>query len=350
MKSIALGLAVLGVATPAHAQVTARQTPLAPAQDPHAGHQMPAPSEQAPSAPTASDRPAGREGGAPQAPQTTDPHAGHQAPMQTPSAEQPTLQGPHAGHQVRVQPQTAKPPPSPPADHAADRYFDPKRMAQARHHIRAEHGGARTGTTAFNLAEYQFRDDDNDGYRWDGEAWFGGDVNRLVLKTEGEGTTDADVDDAEVQALWARAISPYFNVETGVRYDFEPTSRTYGVLGLEGVAPYWFDLEAAAFLSEDGDVLGRFKASQDFRITQRLLLQPRVELNLAAQDVPESELGSGISNVEAGVRLRYEIRREFAPYVGVSWESKVGDTADFARDAGEDVSATSLVVGVRAWF
>jgi copper resistance protein B len=136
-----------------------------------------------------------------------------------------------------------------------------------------------------------------------------------------------------------------------VRYDFKPNpSRTYATLGFEGLAPYWFDVEGAVFLSDKGDILGRLEGSYDQRITQRLILQPRVEFNLAAQDIPENGIGSGLSDVELGLRLRYEFKREFAPYVGVSYDRKLGDSARFARSDGEDVGGVSLALGVRTWF
>ena len=191
----------------------------------------------------------------------------------------------------------------------------------------------------------------SDGFRWDGEAWLGGDINRLVLKSEGGGAFSSGVDSAEIQALYSRAIGPYWNVQAGVRHDFQPNpSRTYATIGIEGLAPYWFEVEGALFLSDKGDVLARAEGYYDQRITQRLILQPRVELNFSAQDVPENRIGSGLSNAELGLRLRYEIRREFAPYVGISYERKVGDTARYARADGEGVGGTSFVLGVRAWF
>jgi copper resistance protein B len=167
----------------------------------------------------------------------------------------------------------------------------------------------------------------------------------------GSGAFGEGVEDAEIQALYSRAIGPYFNLQAGIRYDFKPNpSRTYATIGFEGLAPYWFEVEGAVFLSDKGDVLGRLEGYYDQRITQRLILQPRAELNLAAQDVPENGIGSGLSDIELGLRLRYEITRQFAPYVGVSWDRKLGDTADFARAAGEDPSTTSLVAGIRLWF
>lgn len=242
------------------------------------------------------------------------------------------------------------PPPPAPADHAADRSFPPATMARARAQFRHEQGGQRFHKVMFNLAEYQVRSR-REGYRWDGEAWFGDDIDRLVVKTEGEGTVHKGADSAEVQALYNHAIGPYFNVQAGVRHDIQPSlARTYATVGVEGLAPYMFDTEAALFLSNKGDVLGRLEGWYDQRITQRLVLQPRVELNLAAQDVPEDRFGAGLVDAELGLRLRYEIRREFAPYGGISYETKTGRTATFARRAGEHVHATSLVLGVRTWF
>ena len=263
---------------------------------------------------------------------------------------------PHAGHDMsggtdsETKPPANEPPPAPPADHAADRLYPRAEMDAARDQLRREHGGSRVGMLLLNLAEYQVRRQ-RDGYRWDGEGWFGGDINRAVVKSEGAGTVGDGVDDAELQLVYSRAVSPYFDLQGGVRYDFEPNpSRTYGTIGFEGLASYWFVVEGALFLSERADVLARLEGHYDQPITQRLIAQPRVELNFAAQDVRENEIGSGLSDVELGLRLRYEIRREFGPYLGVSWLRKVGDTAKFARRDGERVSSTSLVLGMRIWF
>ncbi|RME61879.1 MAG: copper resistance protein B, partial [Alphaproteobacteria bacterium] len=141
------------------------------------------------------------------------------------------------------------------------------------------------------------------------------------------------------------------DLQAGVRHDFEPDpSRTFGVIGIQGLAPYWFEIDAAAFISGDGDVSARIEAEYELLLTQRLILQPRVELNFAVQEVEELGIGSGLSIAEAGLRLRYEIDRQFAPYVGFSWNRKIGDTADFARADGEDVGALSFVAGLRMWF
>jgi copper resistance protein B len=276
-----------------------------------------------------------------------DPHAAHdmQMPgmdMGTPQAE-PTMAGTNL-------PAGNAPPPPPPQDHAADRVYPPAAMAEARHDFRHEHGGHNFYQAMFNLAEVQVRDGE-DGYRWDGEAWWGGDIDRLWLKSEGEGVFRDGVESAEVQALYSHAIGPYFNLQGGVRYDFKPNpSRAYLTLGVEGLAPRMFEVEGALFLSDKGDLLGRIEGTYDQRVTQRLILQPRVELNLAAQDVPEYRTGAGLVDAELGLRLRYEIRRELAPYIGVSYEARTGRTADFARAMGEAPTSTSLVAGVRFWF
>lgn len=240
-------------------------------------------------------------------------------------------------------------PPPPPTDRAADRFFPRAEMDQAVAQLRSEHGAVITSKVMTNLAEFQARKG-ADGYRWDGQAWFGGDINRFVLKSEGEGTRGEGVEAAEVQALYSRAVGVYTDVQMGVRQDFEPHNRTYATVGFESLFPYWFDIEGAAFLSNKGEVLGRIEGTYDFRLTNRLILQPRAEFNLAAQDTLETRTGSGLSNAELGLRLRYEVRREFAPYIGVSWDRKFGKTADYARAFGEDVKATSFVVGLRAFF
>lgn len=233
-------------------------------------------------------------------------------------------------------------------DRAADRYWNPAAMAAAERIAMGPPAGAYY-QVVFDLAEYQIRNG-ADSYRWEGEAWVG-DADRFVIKTEGEGTFGANVDHAEVQALYSKALDPWWNLQAGVRQDVRPTpARTWAAVGLEGRARYQFAAGAAAFLSDKGQLAGRIEGSYDQRLTQRLVLQPRVELNLTAQDMPEQRIGSGLSSTEVGLRLRYEIRREFAPYLGVSWTWLAGRTADYARADGHDPSEGSLVAGVRVWF
>jgi copper resistance protein B len=316
--------------------------------DPHAGHTMPAPTPAADphaghAAPTAK----------PAAPPATDPHAGHTMPAQTSAGPA----DPHAGHVMAPAatqtggdlPVGDAPPPPPATDHAADRVFGVSYMDRSRVVLETEHGGARVSKVMLNIAEARLGSDG--GYEWDGEAWYGGDLNRLVLKSEGEGAWNHGVEDAEVQVLYSRAVGLYTDLQVGLRHDVEPgPRRTYATVGFESLFPSWFEAEGAVFLSDKGELLGRLEGSYDFRLAQRLVIQPRAELNFSAEDIPSRGIGSGLSDAELGLRLRYEIKREFAPYVGVVWSRKVGDTADFARAHGEDVDDTRVVLGLRAWF
>ena len=275
----------------------------------------------------------------PDAPVSADPHAGH---------DMPGMAG-MPGTEAADSEIGNTPAPAPPTVHAADAVFGADEMAASRKMLRHENGGMPAYSVVFNLAEYRVQYG-GDAYRWDGEGWFGGDINRFVVKTEGEGAVRGGVESGEVQALYSRAIDPWFILQAGVRHDFKPgPARTYATIGFEGIAPYWFEVEGALVLSDKGDLLGRLEGYYDQRITQKLILQPRVELNFAAQDVPANSIGSGLSDAELGLRLRYEIKREFAPYIGVSWERKAGATARFALAAGERVQATSFVLGIRTW-
>jgi copper resistance protein B len=228
---------------------------------------------------------------------------------------------------------------------------DPEATAAVRHHMQKRHDGGLLTYVEGERFEYQSNEGDP-VLLWDAQGFIGGDVDKFWVKTEGEYDFSADAfEEAEVQGLFARAIGSFWDVQAGVRHDFAPFGdRTYGVIGAQGLSPYLFEIDAAVFVSGHGDVTARLEAEYEFLLTQRFILQPRAELNVAFQDVPAFETGSGLSTAEAGLRLRYEIRREFAPYVGVSWERSVGDTADFVRAGGEDPSAVSVVAGLRFWF
>lgn len=203
--------------------------------------------------------------------------------------------------------------------------------------------------------EFRLSDEDDVG-AWDVAGWYGGDVHRLAFKSEGDQRAQGrSGGEAEVQLLYSRSILPFWDVQLGVRQDWIYGSgphrdRTFAVLGLEGLAPQWFDVEPAFFLSDDGDVSFRLEATYEILLTQRLIAQPRLELDAAFSDVRKFEVESGFNDVELGLRLRYEIRRELAPYVGVNWSRRLGDTADLAREEGEPVDDISFVVGVRFWF
>ena len=242
------------------------------------------------------------------------------------------------------------PAPAPPMDRYATRLFPAAEIELAHHRMMNESGAQTFAFVMFNLAELQPRRG-RDAFRWDGGGSFGGDIDRLTIKTEGEGRFGEALAEGEVQALYSRAIDPYFNAQVGVRQDLgRGARRTYATVGVEGLAPYWFEVGGALFLSDKGDLLGRVEGYYDQRITQRLIVQPRIELNLAAQDVDASRVGAGLSTAEVGLRLRYEIERRFAPYVGVSWERKVGQTGRYARADGESVESKGLVAGIRFWF
>ncbi len=206
----------------------------------------------------------------------------------------------------------------------------------------------------FDIAEYSLTGDTNP-VRWDMLAWVGGDFTRLWIKSEGNVATVGGGGEAEIQALYSRLFSPFWEWQVGVRLDVrygggENRTRAQAVIGLEGLAPYWFELEPAVFLSQDGDVSARVTATYDMFITQRLIVQPRVEVNAAIQEVPEFGVGSGVNDLELGLRLRYEFKREYGPYLGLNWLSRFAGTADLARQAGGTVSDVALVGGMRLWF
>lgn len=275
----------------------------------------------------------------PQRPACPPEHAamGHCTPDEPASASLPPPVG------------NAPPPPAPRVD-AADAIFGADAMAPVRARLYAEHGGGSISRIMLDQAEVRVGSGETT-YSWDGEARFGGDIDKLVIKSEGEGAFGGAFDRGEGQLLWGHAIGPYFDLQTGLRQDVGPgPSPTYAVLGVEGLAPYWFDVETALFLSDKGDVTTRIEGSYDQRITQRLILQPSAELNFALQDVREQGIGAGLSSAELGLRLRYEIAREFAPYLGYVWEGKVGRSARLARAMGDDPSRSSFVAGVRFWF
>jgi len=191
-----------------------------------------------------------------------------------------------------------------------------------------------------------------DNFLWDVQAWVGADYNKLWFKSEGTWLFDTDkFEEAETELLYSRNIATFWDLQVGVRHDFKPDpDRTFAALGFQGLAPYWFEVEATAYISEDGDLSAALEAEYDLLLSQRLILQPRFETSVALQKVEKYGVGQGINDIELGARLRYEIRREFAPYIGVSWHRKLGETADLARDEGEDADVISFVAGVKVWF
>jgi copper resistance protein B len=200
------------------------------------------------------------------------------------------------------------------------------------------------------LDQLEWREiNDNDAQVWELQAWYGTDYNKLWFETEGE-RVDGE-EEGRVELMWDRIFTRWWSVQTGIRQDFgEGPSRTWLDLGIQGLAPYFSEFDAALYVGEQGRTAARVSIEYDMLITQRLILQPELEFELYGKNDPENGIGSGLSDAEVGLRLRYEIRREFAPYIGLHWERKFGRTADLARAHGEDDSDLLFVAGLRAWF
>ena len=201
------------------------------------------------------------------------------------------------------------------------------------------------------LDELEMRDTGGDNtLSWDGQGWIGKDLQKLWIKAEGE-RTGGNTNEVELQLLYSKAIARYWEFQVGVRHDFEPSpSRSWAAIGVQGLAPYFFETDAALFIGDSGRTALRLESEYELLLTQRLILTPDIEVNFYGQDDAVVGVGSGLSDLEVGLRLRYEIRREFALYIGINWSKLFGNTADFARIAGEKSSETQLVIGLRAWF
>lgn len=192
--------------------------------------------------------------------------------------------------------------------------------------------------------------DDNTLTTWDLQAWYGRDYDRLVLKSEGD-YDNGSVEEASTDLLWSHAVASYWDAQLGARYDSgEGPNRTWLALGIQGLAPYWFELDTTVYIGDAGRTALSLEADYELLLTQKLILQPRFEANLYGKRDPERGLGSGVSDASLGLRLRYEFRREIAPYLGVEWARKFGETEDFARAAGQDPVETRYLAGVRFWF
>ncbi len=185
---------------------------------------------------------------------------------------------------------------------------------------------------------------------WDNKGWIGRDRDRFWFRTEGE-SEDESLVDAQAHFLYGRAIARWWDFVAGVRQDFRPgPGRTWAAVGIQGLAPYWFEVEATAYIGESGRTHFRFETEYELLLTNRLILQPLAEMEIYGKSDPERGIGAGLSTLDAGLRLRYEFRREIAPYVGVQWSWKFSETADFAEAAGEPVSGARFLLGLRLWF
>lgn len=200
------------------------------------------------------------------------------------------------------------------------------------------------------IDELEWRDfDREDAIVWDVQAFYGDDYNKAWLKVEG--SRMADESESTSELLWDRIFSRWWSAQLGIRHDVgEGPSRTWAAFGVQGLAPYWFEVEATVYVGEQGRAAFKASAEQDLLLTQRVILQPELEIEAYGKDDPANGIGSGLSSLELGLRLRYEIRREFAPYIGLVWSRRYGETADFAEAAGIDADDLQLVAGLRVWF
>ena len=205
--------------------------------------------------------------------------------------------------------------------------------------------------TKFMLDKFEVRNSDGSNpLIWEAEAWIGKDLNKLWFKSEGE-RVGSQIEETETELLYSRAIAPFWDAQLGIRHDVvEDESRDYATVGIKGLAPYYFETDASLSFGKNGQTKLSAGAEYEFMLTQKLILSPEIEFNAYGKDDHAMGVGSGLSDVEAGLRLRYEIKREFAPYIGVNWNKKFGTTADIAENQGFDVSDTQLVSGVRVWF
>lgn len=326
-------------------------TSAKPSADPHAGHAKPKIKADAPDAhaghpvPAAKNDPlAGHDMAAmDHSTHGADPHAGHNMGAFDHSAHGPE---PHAGHRMPDLPASAAPREPVPVPTAED--FAAAFPTLAPHAM--EHASPFNSLVVFDHLE-GWDNAHGSGQSWDIDSWFGGDIHRLWLRSEGE-RSQSRVQDWSADALYGRAISPWWDFVAGVRHDNgrQSPDLTRAAVGFQGMAPYKFEMSAMAYLGGTRKAELAVEIEYDVLLTNRLILQPVIEASLVADDDPQRGVGKGLSSVEAGLRLRYEITRRFAPYVGFVHERVYGNTADLHRDAGAAASESRWVAGVRLWF
>ena len=232
-------------------------------------------------------------------------------------------------------------PPDPPGSHLHDMSY--REMTE----MMGMDDRRRFGKATLERLEWQ---PGEDSFDWQANAWYGGDVDKLWFEAEGE-LEDGDTRESRLEMSWDHIVSRWWNLRTGVRHDGGPgPSRDWLALGVAGLAPGFIEMEASLYYGEGGRSALRLATQRDLLLTQRLVLQPGLELAAHGRDDPQKHLGAGLSDLKAGLRLRYEWHREFAPYVGVRWVGHFGDTADFRRAAGEKTDEWQWLAGIRAWF
>lgn len=276
-------------------------------------------------------------------------HEGHV--MATPA---PPPADPHAGHEGHAAPATPAETAGPIDDqawpeNAADAIWGEGVMAAARQHFYGDHSMIAQKITVEQLEVLS-----GDGpLRWqlDAEAWRGNDIDKAWLKVEGEGNTQDGPEDTEIQALWSHAVDPFFDMQAGLRQDFRAgRDRTHLAVGMRGLAPYWIEVDGAVFLSTRGELTARIQAEHLARVTQRLLLRPKVELEASAQDMPDLATGAGLTFVTAGLRAGYRVTPTMEPYLGAEWQQALGETRRLHRAAGEASGSVRAMAGLRFVF
>ncbi len=326
------------------------------APDPHAGHAMPADPHAGHNMPKAEDHSAHGKAADPHAGHnmSADPHAGHNMPKAEDHSGHGKATDPHAGHAMPADPHAGH---KMPANSTAPREpipaltrqdFDDAFPVLKPHAM--EHAPSFNSLVVFDHLE-AWDNAHGSGQAWGIDSWFGNDINRLWIRSEGE-RSDNTLGDWSVDALYGHSISPWWDVVAGARHDNSRQSPdlTRAAFGLQGMSPYKFEVSAMAYIGGPRKAELAFEVEYDVLLTNRLILQPVVEASIVADDDPRRGVGKGLSSVEAGLRLRYEFTRKFAPYVGFVHERAFGDTADLHRDAGEGVSESRWVAGVRFWF
>ncbi len=269
-----------------------------------------------------------------------DPHAGHTPPPAQKPAP-PPAQEDHSAHVATTDEQPKEPIPA---------LTDADRRAAFPEGLEghATHDRRITAFVLFDQLEWQ--GGERGGISIDNKTWIGGDINRLWLRAEGE-SSDGRPENSQVHALYGRSIARWWDVVMGLRQDFRPgPSQAWFAIGIQGLAPQWFEVEATAYVGRAGRTHARFEVEYELLITNRLILQPLLEVEVYGKNDPQRGIGAGLSSMDGGLRLRYEFRREFAPYVGVVWHRALFGSADYARADGDEVGTTRAVVGLRTWF
>jgi copper resistance protein B len=278
---------------------------------------------------------------APALPQT-DPHAGHEQTLKPAAPGVPTPAGTHE-HADTDDHKRELPSFIPPVTD------EDRQAAFPDVEGHAVHDKALNYFVLFDQFEWQ-SGEGTDGLSLDARGWVGGDRDRLWFRAEGDGA-NGRVEDAQTHLLFGRQISRWWDIVGGIRQDFRPgPAQTWAAFGVQGLAPYWFEIELTGYVGASGRTQARLEIEYELLLTNRLIVQPLFEADILGKSDPAREVGAGVSTTDVGFRLRYELRREVAPYVGITWSNKWGKTADFAQASGEDTGGARFVTGLRLWF